>query len=243
MELHLDRAAALLSLQLLDEAADAADLAVEGYRRHDGGSLMLAEALVLQARIALAQDRPGPASRPPSRPTTCSAASAARGWRAVAVLLGAARAGRARRPARSAAGPAGRATRTLVRLRDGPAAVEAGLLHGELAAAAGHARTADAALAGAAARAAGGPALLRLQGHRAAALRAGLAGDDRRPRAAAAPGWTSSPPTAPPSPRPSCGPGPPATGAPWPTWAPRRAAPARPERIWTWLEQAARPSS
>ncbi len=61
MELHLDRAAALLSLQLLDEAADAADLAVEGYRRHDGGSLMLAEALVLQARIALAQDRPGPA--------------------------------------------------------------------------------------------------------------------------------------------------------------------------------------
>jgi len=180
VELHMDRASAFLTLRLLDEAAAAAAQAVRGYERHVGGSLMLAEALVVQARVALAQDQRELAMAAAVRAEHLFRQQRRPGFRAVAVLL--------KLKARVSnegitpgiVEPLARLERTMRRLGNVPSAVEAGLLLGEVSASLGHIRRATSAYDRVVKECRRGPVILRLQGRTAAARRAEIDGDMRR---------------------------------------------------------------
>lgn len=180
VDLYLGKASALLTLRLLDEAADAAERAVGLVEGVTGGSLMLGEALLPQARIALARNDLAQARAVAARAESLFRAQRRTGWRAVATLL-----------RLSAEAAEGRATPEMMRtlrgvedtmreIRHGMGTVEAGLLRGEVATRLGRRRAAVAAFGRAADAARRGTVLLRLRGRRAAAQRAELLGDTRR---------------------------------------------------------------
>jgi tetratricopeptide (TPR) repeat protein len=179
VDLYLGKAHALLQLQLLEEAAAAAALAVRHVDGRVGGSLMLAEALLPQARIALARGCTGEAAEVAARAEDLFRRQRRSGWQARAALLrlqaewehGAATPAMADRLARI--------ERTMRRVGNVPAVAEAALLHGQVATALGRRRRAVAALERAAATSRG-PVLLRLRGRLATALKADLVGDTRR---------------------------------------------------------------
>jgi len=179
VELYRGKARALLTLQLLDEAADAAARAVELVDGVPGGSLMLAEVLLPQARVALAQDRLDDAVVVATRAERLFRQQRRRGWRAEAALLGAmaqARIG----PTEGTVAQLDRVERTMVEIGNAPGVVEAALLQGDVSSALGRPRKAKSAYRRAAAAAGNGTALLRLQGRRAQARYAELSGETRR---------------------------------------------------------------
>jgi tetratricopeptide (TPR) repeat protein len=178
-DLYLGKARALLTLRLLDEAAEAAARAVKEVEGIEGGSLMLAEALLPQARIALAQQRHAEAAAAAGRAEQLFRRQRRAGWRAAAALV--------RLSAQAQTTPTTAMTTQLDRIERAmrvmgnmPGAVDAALLQGEVCAALGRTRKAVAAFGRAARAGAGGPALLRIQGRTAAARRAELVGDTRR---------------------------------------------------------------
>jgi tetratricopeptide (TPR) repeat protein len=179
VDLHLGRASAMLTLWLLDEAADAAARAVGHLEGRSGAPLMMGEALVLQAKIGLASSDLDGAIESATRAERLFTRQRRRGWRAQASLLRLEVQWR-----RGSATPAmldglARIERTTRELGNVPALVEASLLHGRVAAALGRRRRAGQAF-DRAASAARGPALLRLRGRLAAAMRADLDGNSRR---------------------------------------------------------------
>ena len=179
VDLYLGKARALLTLRLLDEAAEAARRAVQQVDGVAGGSLMLAEALLPLAQIALAQERHGDAVEAAGRAEALFRRQRRAGWRARAALLKLS-AQACSAPTAAMAAQLQRIERTMRDIGDVPGALEAALLQGDVCAALGRTRAAAAAFARAAEAGAGGPALLRLQGRRAAARRAELTGDTRR---------------------------------------------------------------
>jgi len=180
VELHMDRASAFLTLRLLDEAAAAAEQAVRGYERHVGGSLMLAEALVVQARVALAQDQRELAMAAATRAEQLFRQQRRPGFRAVAVLLELKARVSKEGITPEIVEPLTRLERTMRRLGNVPSAVDAGLLLGEVSATLGHVRQAAGAYDRVVKQCRRGPVMLRLQGRTAAARRAELDGDMQR---------------------------------------------------------------
>lgn len=180
VDLYLGKANALLALRLLDEAADAAARAVAQVDGVPGGSLMLAEALLPQARIALARDEFIQSRAVAARAEDLFRRQRRTGWKAVAALL--------RLSAQVALGEASSAMlrnlrhleRTMRDIRNRMGTVEACLLYGEVAARLDRQGPAVAAYGRATDAARRGTVLLRLRGRRAAALRAELLGDSRR---------------------------------------------------------------
>lgn len=180
VDLYLGKANALLALRLLDEAADAARRAVAQVEGVSGGTLMLAEALLPQARIALARGEFVQARAVAARAEDLFRRQQRRGWRAVAALLRL-----SAQVAMDEASPAmlrnlRRLEDTMRDIRNRMGTVEACLLYGEVAACLGRDGPAVAAYGRAADAARRGTVLLRLRGRRAAALRAELLGDSRR---------------------------------------------------------------
>jgi tetratricopeptide (TPR) repeat protein len=179
VDLYLGKAKALLTLHLLDEAADAAARAVQQVEGLAGGSLMLAEALLPQAQIALARNRRAEAIAAAARAEQLFRRQRRSGWRATAALLRLS--GQAQEtPTPSMTAQLDRIERTMSEIGNVPGAIEAAMLQGEVSAALGRRRKATAAFGRAAAAAASGPGLLRLQGRRAAARKAELENDTRR---------------------------------------------------------------
>lgn len=177
-DLYIGKARALLTLMLLDEAADAADRAVAVVAHRSGGSMMLAEALLPHARIALAQGRHADAAAAATRAEDLFRRQRRSGWRAVAALLRASAEARSD-PVAATATRLDHIERTMAKIGNVPGIVEAALLQGELSAALGRRRKAALAF-GRAATAASGPVLVRIQGRIAAARRAELEGNTRR---------------------------------------------------------------
>jgi CHAT domain-containing protein/tetratricopeptide (TPR) repeat protein len=178
-DLYIGKANALLRLRLLEEAAAAADLAVRQVAGRVGGSLMLAEALLPKARIALARGLADEAAQAAGRSEDLFRRQRRSGWQAHAALLSLQAEWQGGTATAAMADRLARIERTMRRVGNVPAVAEAALLHGQVAAALGHPRRAVAALERATA-AARGPVLLRLQGRLAAALKADLVGDSRR---------------------------------------------------------------
>ena len=179
VDLYLGKARALLTVRLLDEAAEAAERAVRQVDGLAGGSLMLAEALLPQAQIALARNRLDEAATIAARAESLFRNQRRSGWRVTAALL--------KLSAQTRAGPTAampvqldRIERTMREIGNMPGAIESAMLQGEVSAALGQPRRAMAAFARAAQAGARGPALLRIQGRRAAARHAELGGDVRR---------------------------------------------------------------
>lgn len=179
VDLYLGKARALLTLRLLDEAADAAMHAVREVEGRVGGSMMLAEALVPQAQIALARQRPADALDAASRAERLFRGQRRVGWRAVAALL-CASAQLQIAPDRNLPTRLARVEQTMSDVGDLPGAVQAAYLQGEASAVLGQTRRARRAFGRAAAVASGGPLLVRLQGRAAAARKAELEGETRR---------------------------------------------------------------
>lgn len=179
VDLYLGKARALLTLRLLDEAAEAADRAVREVEGRVGGSMMLAESLLPQAQIALARERPDEALHAASRAEGLFRAQRRTGWRAVAALLRATAQMRIAPDARLAS-RLDRVEQTMSTIGDLPGVVEAALLQGEVSATLGRARKARSAFDRAAQAARRGPLLVRLQGRTAEARKAELNGDTRR---------------------------------------------------------------
>lgn len=179
VDLHLGRASAMLTLWLLDEAADAAGRAVAQLEGRSGAALMMGEALVLQAKIALANGEVDAAGDAAAHAEALFRRQRRRGWRAQASLLQMQIDWRRGHATRGMLDGLARIERTMQELGNVPALVEASLLHGRVAASLGRPRRAAGAFDRAAA-AAKGPALLRLRGRLAAAMRADLDGNARR---------------------------------------------------------------
>lgn len=178
-DLYLGKARALLTLRLLDEAAEASARAVKEVEGVQGGSLMLAEALLPHAQIALAQERHREAAMSAARAERLFRRQRRSGWRATAALLRLS-AQAQETPASAMAAELDRIEGTMRTIGNLPGAVEAAVLQGEVSAALGRRRKAIAAFGRAARAGAGGPALLRIQGRTAAARQAELIGDTRR---------------------------------------------------------------
>lgn len=179
VDLHRNKAATLLALRLLDEAHQSAARAVELVEHDYDGPLMLAESLLPLAEIALAQGRHEQCMDAARRAERLFREQRRPGWRSRAALLVA--------QAHAAAGTVddalvarvSRVRRTMARLAM-PAAIDAALLEGQLAAGQGQRRKAIAAWDRAATLARGRPVLRRLQGIYARALSAELIDDRRR---------------------------------------------------------------
>lgn len=179
-DLYLGKASTLLTLRLLDEAATAAARAVAEVDGVSGGSLMLAEALLPQARIALARNELATARAVAARAEDLFRRQRRTGWRAAATLV--------RLSAEVAAGEASpamlgslrRLEQKMQAIHNRLGTVEAALLYGDVAERLGRRSAAVDGLGRAAQLARRGTALLRLHGHHAAARRAELLGDARR---------------------------------------------------------------
>lgn len=174
-EHYLDKTQTFAALRLLPEARDAIDRAVRALDV-PGGSLMLADALITQARIATLQREPDEASAAAHRAVGLLTRQRRWGWRAAAALVGV-----------EAEIAAGQATADVLRrlrrveqsLRDHGdvfGMVSASLLAGRVAGDLGRSRSARRSFLAAADVAQTGPLLLRVQGRVAAALAAELDG-------------------------------------------------------------------
>lgn len=180
VDFYHDKATLLLSLRLLDEASEAAHLAVVEVESASGGSLMLAEVLLPAARIALARGDIRQALDAATRAERLFRRQRRPGWRAMAALV--------QLHAEVAGGDIATATadrlrrvgRRMKELGNLPQHVDAMVLEGRVAAELGHRRRACGVYERVAAVAGTGPVLQRLQGRVAAALRADLLDDDRR---------------------------------------------------------------
>lgn len=181
-EMLTDKASALLNLRLLDEAAASIQGAVAEFATDVGRALMLAEALLLQARIELERECHDDAIAAAQHAEHLLRRQRRTGWRAHAALL------RLRSEvARDLDGAAvtverqlDRVERTMTAMGHLPGAVEAGLLSGQLALENERFRRAARKLRHVSEIAMRGPLLLRLQGRTAAALLADAQQDRRR---------------------------------------------------------------
>lgn len=181
-EMLTDKASALLTLRLLDEAAASIQGAVAEFAADDGRALMLAEALLIQSRIELERQCHDDAIAAALRAEQLLKRQRRAGWRAHAALL------RLRSERAGGADGAGvalerqldRVERTMAAMGHLPGAVEAGLLSGQLALERERPRRAVRKLAHVSEIAKRGPLLLRLQGRTAAALLAEAQHDRRR---------------------------------------------------------------
>jgi hypothetical protein len=180
VDLYLGKAKALLSVRLLDEAADAAAAAVAHVEGRRGGSLMLAEALLPQARIALTAGRLDDARALATRAESLFKQQRRSGWRATASLLRLSAQVASEPPTAELLDQVTRLERAMRSNGIVTGAVDAGLLVGEVARAMGRRRRALAAFDRVATVAATEPVVVRLQGRIAAALAAELRQDSRR---------------------------------------------------------------
>jgi tetratricopeptide (TPR) repeat protein len=180
VDLYLGKAKALLSLRLLDEAASAAAAAVAQVEDRRGGSLMLAEALLPQARIALISGRLDDAHQHATRAESLFRRQRRAGWRATATLLRLSAQVARDAPTSDLLLQLSRLERTMRRSGIVAGAVDAGLLVGDVARALGRRRKALAAYDRVAEVASSQPVLVRMQGRLAAAQAAELRGDTRR---------------------------------------------------------------
>lgn len=180
IDLYHDKATLLLSLRLLDEAAEAAHLAVAEVESASGGSLMLAEVLLPAARIALARGDVQQALDAATRAERLFRRQRRPGWRAMAALVQLRAEVEAGDITITTADRLRRVGRRMNELGNLPRHVDALVLEGRVAAALGRTRRACGVYGRAAEVAAHGPVLQRLQGRLAAALRADLLGDERR---------------------------------------------------------------
>jgi hypothetical protein len=138
---------------------------------------MLGEALVLESRIATERNLPGQAVEPAEAAIEIFRSQRRPGWRANAQLALAHAWEASRGPDPGLAKLVARVRATNVRAGDAAGTVSASLLEGKVASALGRRRGALAAFDRAAVVAAGGPALLRVQGRLATALAAELRSD------------------------------------------------------------------
>lgn len=180
-EMLVDKASALLTLRLLDEAATSVARAVQEFSADDGRALMLADALLLQARIDVARGRFDIASASALTAEDLLRRQRRPGWRAHATLLRL----RSERLVGADLGPTverqlDRVEELLSSMGHLPGAVEAGLLGGRVAIERQRPRRARTKLRRVAEIAKGGPILVRLQGRTAAALLAEVDDDRRR---------------------------------------------------------------
>jgi tetratricopeptide (TPR) repeat protein len=179
-DLYLGKANALFTLRLLDEAATAAARAVAHVDGVAGGSLMLAEALLPKARIALARGEHGEARAAAVRAEDLFRRQRRGGWRAGASLLRLAAEVASGATAGGTLGSLRRLERSMVAIGNQMGTVEAAHLYGDVAAARGNDAAAIEAFDRAARAARRGTVLLRLRGYHAAARSAEIMGD--RPR-------------------------------------------------------------
>lgn len=180
VDLYLGKAKALLSLLLLDEAADAAAAAVAHVEGRRGGSLMLAEALLPQARIALTAGRLDDARALATRAESLFRQQRRSGWRATASLLRLSAEVASEPPTAELLDEVTGLERAMRTNGVVTGAVDAGLLVGQVARAMGRTRRALAAFDRVAAAAANQPVVVRMQGRLASALAAELRQDSRR---------------------------------------------------------------
>ncbi len=180
VDLYHDKASLLLSLRLLDEAADAAAHAVEEVDALAGGSLMLAEVLLPKARIALARHRIEDALEASGRAERLFRRQRRPGWRAMAALVRLQAEIEGGNVSLATADRLARVGRRMAELGNVPRQVDAALLEGRVAVSLGRRRRAYRAFERAASASSGGPVLQRLQGRLAAAMQAELVGDGRR---------------------------------------------------------------
>lgn len=181
-EMLADKASALLALRLLDEAARSVRRAVREFAAADGRALMLADALLLQARVEVARGQFEDAAAAASQAEELLRRQRRHGWRAHATLL--------RLSSEAAAGGGqltatverkiDRVERTLAAMGHLQRAVEAGLLAGRLALERQRPRRARHKLRRVTEMAKNGPVLVRVQGRTAAALLADAERDHRR---------------------------------------------------------------
>jgi tetratricopeptide (TPR) repeat protein len=179
VDLHRNKATTLLALRMLDEALESARRAVTLVDQELDVPLLAAEALLPLAEIALVMGRYTECLRAASRAETLLRSQKRPGWRCRAALLVA--------QAEAGTGVATdallrRVTRIARRMidLDMPAAIDALMLEGRLAAELGRGRKAVTAWQRAATVARGRPVLRRLQGTYARALVADARGDRRR---------------------------------------------------------------
>jgi len=179
VDLHRNKASALLALRLLDEALESAARAVELVEHELDGPLMLAESLLPYADIALVMGRYDDSLRAASRARELFRRQRRPGWRSRAALLVAQCEAATREPDGTLLERIARVRRTMVGLGM-PAAIDAAVLEGQVAARLGRRGRAAAAWARGAELAEGRPVLRRLQGTYARALSADLDDDRRR---------------------------------------------------------------
>lgn len=179
-DLYLGKANAFFTLGLLDEAATAAARAVAHVDGVAGGSLMLVEALLPQARIALARGEHDEARAAATRAEQLCRRQRRAGWRAAATLLRLAAEAAAGQTTRGTLASLRRVERTMATIGNQMGLVQAAQLYGEVAAQRGSAAAAIDAFDRAATVARRGTVLLRLRGYHAAARRAEIGGDARR---------------------------------------------------------------
>ncbi len=177
-EHYIEYADALIGLRLLPEAAAAARLAVTEFSAA-GVSLMVAEAQLRVARLALLEGNTAEA-------ITASVAAAATfrrqtrpAWRARALLVTAEARLTSGTSTRADLSAAHAAARTLAALGIAADAVDGLLVTGRLAASLGRRRQAIAVLTRAGSLARGAPVLVRLRGQVSSAIAASLRHDDR----------------------------------------------------------------
>jgi tetratricopeptide (TPR) repeat protein len=180
-EPYLEHVDALVDLRLVPEASAMAQRAVEQFEAH-GVLLMAAEAQLRAAQLALLNDDHAKAAG-----TAALAASNLRrqrrgrtAWAASAAVLEVEARARAGEASPDTLAVARRAAAKLHRLGMLPSAVEAYLIAGRVAMAIGRTAAARGSLWRAHQLARGAPVLVRLKGHVAAALTAGLDGHDQR---------------------------------------------------------------
>lgn len=178
IDFNLSRARALLGLQLLDEAAQAAAASVSAATSATGGSAMLAEALVTAAEIALARGLSEAAQHDAASAVEHFRSQRRPGWEAIARLVELRAAVDHRDVDVDLLDEVAEVEQQLAASGNRLAATAAALLQGRAAAAAGAPSRARPALVRARDGAADGPVVLRLRSAVAAASLAELDGDD-----------------------------------------------------------------
>lgn len=176
VEHYLEKAQALLALRLLAEAAAATGLAIEELRS-PGAALLLAEALVLESRIAQERDFHNDAAQSAQAAAELFRAQRRPGWRATAELMRALAQFSQHGADDEQAIRLSRIRTTMIRMGDVPGTVSSSLLEGKVLRAIGKRRKALGAFDRAAKAAAAGPVLMRMQGRLAAALGAEMTDD------------------------------------------------------------------
>lgn len=178
-EHYLDKTQTFLALRLLDEAAAAVRRAVVELDV-PGGSLLLGEALILQARIAFEQSDYPAAAAAADQAARLLDEQGRSGWKAMATLLSLRARSAAGEPDDAMLQELAVAEADLFAFGDLAGLVDARMLRARVAIEHGDRAGAVAALQDAADMTASGPVLLRIRGRVAQALEARLASDTRR---------------------------------------------------------------